>query len=78
VLGDFGTMGFELTRPVQVRRKSGVGSSSRIQYTPLCDLYAHQQGGIDPVWTYPDRPSERWMATVPNWDSGKMERCVDP
>jgi len=74
VLGDFGTMGFELTRPVQVRRKSGVGSSSRIQYTPLCDLYAHQQGGIGLPATGPPKDG----VSVPNWDSGKMERCVDP
>jgi hypothetical protein len=37
-------MGVELTRPVQARRESGLGSSFRISVHPLGDLYAHQQG----------------------------------
>jgi hypothetical protein len=67
-------MGLELTRPVQARRESGVGSSSRIQYTPSA-ISTRTSSGIDPVWTSRDRPHlEDRRVTVPNWDSGKMER----
>jgi hypothetical protein len=57
VLSDFGSMGLELTRPVQARRESGVGSSSRIQYTPSA-IFTRISSGIDPVWTSRDRPPE--------------------
>jgi hypothetical protein len=73
-------MGLEQTRPVQARRGSGVGSSSRIQYTPSA-ISTRTSSGIDPVWTSrratgPPETRSRRRSKLGLQEDGTMRRSV--